>query len=114
MSAFKVLTFITLSLLVSSNLFAQVETTSEEEDYSIYDNLDYVDEGTKSFASAKISGLSPARLISVGYDFQGGYDLTAGVISNFGPQTARVNSSNFKKQFNCSIRRSNLGCKLRF
>lgn len=93
MKAVRVLTFITLSLFLSSNLFAQVETSSEEEDYSIYDNLDYVGEGTKSFASAKISGISPARLISVGYDFQGGYDLTAGAISNFGAQTARVNST---------------------
>jgi len=76
-----------------SQLNAQEDTSNYEEDYSIYDNLDYVDEGTKSFASAKISGISPARLISVGYDFQGSYDISAGGIGAFGPQTARVNST---------------------
>lgn len=58
---------------------AQEDSTHvEEEDWSIYDDLDYAEEGTKSYANAKISGISPARLISVGYDFQGPFDITAG------------------------------------
>lgn len=74
--------------------FAQVDTTaSEEEDFSIYDNLDYADGGTKRFANAKISGLSPARLISVGYDFQGAYSITAGEVGSFAEQTAKVNNT---------------------
>ena len=55
-------------------------TTEEEEDWSIYENLDFADEGAKRFANAKISGLSPARFISVGYDFQAGYDLDAAAV----------------------------------
>lgn len=75
-------------------LFSQEDSTyTEEEDYSIYDNLDYADEGTKRFASAKISGISPARLISVGYDYQAGYDITAGAFDTYAAQTARVNST---------------------
>ncbi len=62
----------------------QTDTTStfeeEEIDFSLYDNLSFADEGAKRFCSPKIEGLSPAKLISVGYDFQGGYDLSAGDI----------------------------------
>ena len=58
---------------------AQVDSTvtEEEEDYSIYDNLDFADEGTKRFCSSKIEGLSPAKFISLGYDLQGPYTLQA-------------------------------------
>lgn len=73
---------------------AQVDSSAtEEEDYSIYDNLDYAAEGAKRYASAKISGISPARLISVGYDFQGAYNINAGAIDGFAVQSARVNST---------------------
>jgi hypothetical protein len=54
--------------------FSQVGDTTlieEEEDYSIYDNLDFADEGTKRFCTSKVTGLSPQKLISIGYDFQG-------------------------------------------
>ncbi len=80
--------------LFTTTTFAQTDTTAaEEEDYSIYDNLDFVDEGAKRFASAKIKGISPQKLITVGYDFQGSYDLEAG--SNLGSlsETATVNNT---------------------
>jgi hypothetical protein len=68
-----------IGILCSFGLYAQEDSTAvEEEDWSIYDDLDYADEGTKSYANAKISGLSPARFISIGYDFQGPYELRAG------------------------------------
>lgn len=87
--------------LVSFTAIAQSDTTSleEEEDYSIYDNLDFVDEGAKRFASAKIKGISPQKLITFGYDFQGGYDMTAGKLglteglTPYDEQTATVNST---------------------
>lgn len=62
---------------------AQVDTTGtgeEDIDFDLYDNLGFADEGAKRFCSPKIEGLSPAKLISVGYDFQGGYALSAGQI----------------------------------
>ena len=73
---------ITFSLLmVSSYVFGQTDTTyTEEEDYSIYDNLEFADEGTKRFASVKVSGKSPDKLISVGYDWQGAYDSDAAAL----------------------------------
>ena len=79
----------------------QIDTTNtqteEEEDYSMYDNLDFVDEAAKRFAPAKIKGISPAKLITVGYDWQGKYDITAaGYTTNegtFAEQTATVNST---------------------
>ena len=82
-------------------LSAQTDTSStqaeEEEDYSLYDNLDFVDEGFNRYAPAKIKGISPAKLITVGYDFQGKYDITAaGFTTNegtFAEQTATVNST---------------------
>lgn len=61
------------------SLIGQEDTTAvEEEDWSMYDNLEFVDEGVKRFASAKIKGISPAQFISVGYDFQSAHSLTAG------------------------------------
>jgi hypothetical protein len=79
---------------------AQTDTTAveeEEEDYSMYDNLDFVDEATKRFAPVKIKGISPAKLITVGYDFQGSYDMTAGSFATdrgtYAEQTAEVNST---------------------
>ena len=92
-----------LMMLMSFGLYqmttAQTDTTStdEEEDYSMYDNLDFVDEAAKRYAPAKIKGISPAKLITVGYDFQGKYDITAaGYETNegrFAEQTATVNST---------------------
>ncbi|MCB0736861.1 MAG: hypothetical protein KDC92_05050 [Bacteroidetes bacterium] len=77
-------------------LYAQEDTTTaeDEEDYSIYDDLDFADDGTQSFANAKISGLSPARFISLGYDYQAGYDLTAANVGEgIAPETATINST---------------------
>jgi hypothetical protein len=63
--------------LGSLQVDAQTDTTSSE-DYSLYDNLGFADSGAKRFCSPKIEGLSPAKLISLGYDFQGGYAIDAG------------------------------------
>jgi len=60
-------------------IWAQVDSlpVEEEEDYSMYDNVSYADAGTKAYCTNKIEGLSPSKLISVGYDYQMGYSLTS-------------------------------------
>lgn len=66
---------------------AQVD---DEEDYSMYDNLDFTDGAAKRFCSSKIKGLSPAKLISLGYDVQGPFSITAGEYGNFLPERRDV------------------------
>ena len=56
---------------------AQTDSTAEEDDFSMYEELDFVDEGAKRYCSPKIEGLSPAQLIYVGYDVQGPYTMKA-------------------------------------
>ena len=69
-------------------MMAQVDTlVEEEEDYSMYDNLDFADGGAKNFCSNKILGLSPAKLISIGYDLQLGYDLQTDTLRDALPET---------------------------
>ena len=76
MNFLKPLTFL-FFFLSAAACFAQ-EPDAEEEDWSIYDDLEYADEGTKRFCTSKIIGLTPAKLISIGYDFQGPHSLTGG------------------------------------
>lgn len=73
-----------------SILHAQIEDDEEEEDYSMYDDLDFVDEATKRFCTSKIKGLSPAKLISIGYDVQGPFSITAGEYDDRTAQTRNV------------------------
>ena len=69
-------------VLTSTPIFAQTETESTDSyddiDWSLYDDLGFEDESIKRYANAKIEGLSPAKLISFGYDFQSPYSITAG------------------------------------
>ena len=69
-------------VLTSTPIIAQTETESTDSyddiDWSLYDDLGFEDESIKRYANAKIEGLSPAKLISFGYDFQGPYTITAG------------------------------------
>ena len=61
-----------------SPMWGQSDTTLPDEDFSMYDNLGFADAGAKRYCSPKIEGLSPAKLISLGYDYQGGYAINAG------------------------------------
>ncbi len=80
--------------LCTTGLFAQEDSSAvEEEDWSIYDDLEFADEGTKRFASAKIKGLSPAQFISVGYDYQAPYDITAGAFGSYAEETATATAT---------------------
>lgn len=91
-SSHLVLTFLAL---FSTSIYAQTDTTAtdDEEDYSIYEDLEFADEGTKRYASVKIKGLTPQKLISIGYDYQASYDITADAFSLFPEQTGTVNST---------------------
>ena len=86
-------------VLASTPVFAQTDGTANDDiDWSLYEDLDFEDESMKRYCSAKIEGLSPAKLISLGYDFQGPYDINAGsmkLLSGDSIQggTQRVNST---------------------
>lgn len=83
-------------------------TPAEEEDYSQYDNIGFAAEGAKRYCSPKIEGLSPAKLISIGYDYQMGYTMKAdtfrwlGSVAPLMPDSARVLTSNGMR-FGCNI-----------
>ena len=61
--------------------------TEQEEDFSMYDNLDYVDQGAKRFCTSKVIGLSPQKLISIGYDVQGQTDISSSSVGMLNQQT---------------------------
>lgn len=66
------------SAMACTSVFAQVDSTAQdEEDFSMYDDLSFAGDGVKNYCSNKIEGLSPSKLISIGYDFQGPQTLTA-------------------------------------
>ncbi len=83
-------------------------TSAEEEDYSQYDNIGFAAEGAKRYCSPKIEGLSPAKLISIGYDYQMGYAMKADTFRRLGsaappmPDSARILTSNGMR-FGCNI-----------
>ena len=69
-------------VLTSTPILAQTEAESTDSyddiDWSLYDDLGFEDESIKRYANAKVEGLSPAKLISFGYDFQSPYTITPG------------------------------------
>lgn len=92
---FKIL-FVLFILLASVCVAQPPDSTSveNEEDYSMYDNLDFVAEGTKRFCTSKVNGLSPQKLISVGYDFVGQARLMTSVNnSNFNNEVSDIDFS---------------------
>jgi hypothetical protein len=89
---------------------------TEDEDFSMYDQVDFADQSARRYCSPKIEGLSPAKLISIGYDYQGGYGLGAGAFTNkasdysWTPDSVNVlNSRGLRLGFNIPvISRTNL------
>jgi hypothetical protein len=84
-----------------------VPAVEAEEDYSQYDNVGFAAEGSKRYCSPKIEGLSPAKLISIGYDYQMGYHMNADTIRSLKqpysmPDSAHVMTSNGLR-FGCNI-----------
>lgn len=74
--------------------YAQKDTTivpDEEEDFSQYNNVETVP--TKRYCSSKILGISPSKLISVGYDFIASHQVTAGSFSGFNERSATIQNN---------------------
>ncbi|MFM8318297.1 MAG: hypothetical protein ACKOAV_07990 [Bacteroidota bacterium] len=100
----------------AQNTDSTKQENSSDEDFSMYDNVGFADEGARRYCSPKIEGLSPAKLISVGYDFQAGYGLGAGGFksrdnnTNWVPDSVNVlNSRGLRLGFNIPvISRTNL------
>ena len=68
-------------LFFSLTIQAQVEDDDDDEDYSMYDDYG-TDESVKRYCGIKVRGLSPAKLVSVGYDFALPHNITAGRIGS--------------------------------
>lgn len=89
-----------LSLLFSASAIRaqvdslQTDSVEEEEDFSRYENLDFADEGAKRFCTPKVFDLSPAKLIWIGYDHQGGFDFESDTLMN-GDRTWNPAKSSF-------------------
>jgi hypothetical protein len=85
-SKFLPFTFVVAAFSTGSTIWAQVpentDTIIVEEDYSLYDNVEYTEEGARRFCSPKIEGLSPSKLISIGYDYQMGYNMSADTLNS--------------------------------
>lgn len=116
-SAAQRLLMLTVLSLVGNALQAQTDVAAPkdttvpaveaEEDYSQYDNVGFAAEGSKRFCNPKIEGLSPAKLISFGYDYQMGYHMNADSIRTLKqpylmPDGAHVMTSNGIR-FGCNI-----------
>lgn len=74
-----------VGMLLSVLAFAQVDSTAiddDDEDFSKYADAELAG-GVKRYTTSKVLDLSPNKLISIGYDYQGAHKLT-----NFGPNTA--------------------------
>ncbi len=89
-----VLSILTYLILLTSSISAvaqESDTTFVEEDFSMYDEVELAD-GGKRFATSKVLGQSPNKLISLGYDFQGRHDMTLDDLGSAPMSTLQVNS----------------------
>jgi hypothetical protein len=74
--------FISLLANAQTDTATTPKKTTEDEDFSMYDEVGFVDQSAKRYCSPKIEGLSPAKLISLGFDFQGPYKMTLDTFNN--------------------------------
>ncbi len=86
-----VLVFISLQVSAQVTDSTKVEPVIDEEEN--YDNLNFAGGGTKRFCTSKIFDLSPQKLISIGYDFQGPYQINAGSIDSYKPSSVKTDFS---------------------
>jgi len=77
--------FFLLMLLCAMGAQAQVDTssTAPEEDYSIYDQVEFADEKAKRYCSPKIFNQSPQRFISLQYDGQLAHDMRMSPLGSY-------------------------------
>jgi hypothetical protein len=74
--------FISLLANAQTDTATTPKKNTEDEDFSMYDEVGFVDQSAKRYCSPKIEGLSPAKLISLGFDFQGPYKMTLDTFNN--------------------------------
>lgn len=79
------LLFYTTIITIPNLAFAQDE---DDEDYGSYGT----ESGVKRYCTPKVIGLSPQRLVTVGYDFAAPHDITASAIGDLSGQTGNVNN----------------------
>ncbi len=72
----KVCIKIIIACLLSTQVFAQTDSIPAEEDFSQYANVEETPSSVKRYCSQKIIGISPSKLISLGYDFVAKNTLT--------------------------------------
>ena len=77
-----------LKVLILSLFLAPLLTVAQEEDYSIYDDLEYAGESSTAFASPKIIGLSPNRFINVAWDVQSPYKMRVSDTLGYAPDAS--------------------------
>jgi hypothetical protein len=76
--------------LISASAMAQEsDTTAVEEDFSLYADAELAG-GAKRFCTSKVFDLSPNKLISLGYDFQGPHSFSIGSWGNLPETTVDV------------------------
>lgn len=91
----KLYLFLLLSSL-SIISYAQIQPDStkvEEEDFSIYADVVDAPSNTKIYATQKILGLSPSKLISLGFDMVGAHSLEVDEIPNFPVNDYKISSN---------------------
>jgi hypothetical protein len=81
-------------LFISACAFAQPDSiATEEEDFSMYENLDFADAGAKRYCTPKVFDLSPAKLIFAGYDYQGSFGVDYDTLGSFNPGHGHYNGA---------------------
>jgi hypothetical protein len=84
---FPLFTILTFSLFLSQVSIAQ-QVEDDDEDYSSYGT----ESGVKRYCTPKVVGLSPQRLISLGYEFAGPHTIDAAALGNAPAQMGNVNN----------------------
>jgi hypothetical protein len=80
--------FLPFAILACSTFsFSQVE--EDEEDYSQYDNFK-TDESIKRYCTPKVVGLSPAKLVTIGYEFAAGHSISSDSLGTIAGQNTNV------------------------
>ncbi len=80
--------------------------TTEEEDFSQYDEVGFAETGAKRYCSPKIEGISPQKLIGLGFDYQAAYKMNLGklVTPSVNGDSMQYNVGNSSgMRFNCNI-----------
>jgi hypothetical protein len=74
-----------LFIVPMSFAFAQVPTDDDDdEDWDAYGEVDHLGGQARTFANAKITGLSPQRFVTIGYEMQAPYTARFSQIGSFG------------------------------